>query len=108
MNPFKFTYILVFILSAFGLHGKMAKPNILWIYKMPAITPVIAQKQIIIYAVQKAETPRNIGIIPVVITPALGKNANKISPFIRYIILVTAMNPRPSATIRTNPLILKK
>ena len=31
MNPFKFTYILVFILSAFGLHGKMAKPNILWI-----------------------------------------------------------------------------
>ena len=31
MNPFKFTYILVFILSAFGLHGKMAKPNIIWI-----------------------------------------------------------------------------
>ena len=31
MNPFKFTFILVSILSAFGLHGKMAKPNILWI-----------------------------------------------------------------------------
>jgi len=30
MNSIKFTFILVFILSAFGLHGKMAKPNILW------------------------------------------------------------------------------
>ena len=30
MNSIKFTFIFVFILSAFGLHGKMAKPNILW------------------------------------------------------------------------------
>ena len=31
MNAFKFTFILVSVLSAFCLHGKMAKPNILWI-----------------------------------------------------------------------------
>ena len=31
MNAFKFTFILVFILAAFCLHGKVAKPNILWI-----------------------------------------------------------------------------
>ena len=30
MNPFKFTFILVSALSALGLLGKMAKPNILW------------------------------------------------------------------------------
>ena len=31
MNAFKFTFILVSVLSAFCLDGKMAKPNILWI-----------------------------------------------------------------------------
>ena len=31
MNAFKFTFILVSILGAFCLHGKVAKPNILWI-----------------------------------------------------------------------------
>ena len=30
MNPIKFTFIFFLILSAFGLHGKMVKPNILW------------------------------------------------------------------------------
>ena len=30
MNPFKFTFIFVSALSALGLLGKMAKPNILW------------------------------------------------------------------------------
>lgn len=31
MNPIKFTFIFISALSAFCLHGKMAKPNILWI-----------------------------------------------------------------------------
>ena len=30
MNPTKFTFIFISALSAFCLHGKMAKPNILW------------------------------------------------------------------------------
>ena len=30
MNPIKFTFIFISALSAFCLHGKMAKPNILW------------------------------------------------------------------------------
>ena len=76
--------------------------------KRPVTSPAIVRKQITTYADQKVGTPRTSGTIPERTMPELGKNGKKASPFLRYTILETVMNPEPLAILRTSPSIQRK